>query len=187
MVFEREDDARRVMTVLPKRFGRYGLTLHPEKTRLVAFRRPDKGQRPRSSGDANGSGSFDLLGFTHHWAQSRRGNWVVKLRTSKSRLSRALVRVRAWCREHRHHEVKWQWSMLVAKLRGHYGYFGVTGNMRALQRFRHEAVRIWCKWLSRRSNRMRHGWETRWPRLLERYPLPEPQIMRAFTIDLVVT
>jgi group II intron reverse transcriptase/maturase len=181
MLFEHEEDARRVLDVLPRRLGKHGLTIHPEKTRLVEFHRPVV-RKHGGGDDANGPGTFDLLGFTHHWARSRKGNWVVKLRTAKLRLSRALTRVRAWCREHRHREVAWQWQMLVAKLRGHYGYFGVTGNMRALERFRYEVVLVWNKWLSRRSNRTRHGWETYWTDLLKRYPLPEPSITRAFIV-----
>ena len=181
MLFEHEEDARRVLAVLPRRLGKHGLTIHPEKTRLVEFHRPPV-RKHGGGDDANGPGTFDLLGFTHHWAKSRNGNWVVKLRTADLRLTRALNRVRAWCREHRHHEVAWQWQMLVAKLRGHYGYFGVTGNMRALERFRYEVVRAWNKWLSRRSNRTRHGWETFWTDLLKRYPLPEPSITRAFVV-----
>jgi RNA-directed DNA polymerase len=181
MLFEHEEDARRVLAVLPRRLGKHGLTIHPEKTRLVEFHRPIV-RKHGGDDDANGPGTFDLLGFTHHWARSRNGNWVVKLRTADLRLSRALNRVRAWCREHRHREVSWQWQMLVAKLRGHYGYFGVTGNMRALERFRYEVVCAWNKWLSRRSNRTRHGWETYWTDLLKRYPLPEPTITRAFIV-----
>jgi RNA-directed DNA polymerase len=181
MLFEHEEDARRVLAVLPRRLGKHGLTIHPEKTRLVEFHRPIV-RKHGGGDDANGPGTFDLLGFTHHWARSRNGNWVVKLRTADLRLSRALNRVRAWCRKHRHREVGWQWQMLVAKLRGHYGYFGVTGNMRALERFRYEVVRAWNKWLSRRSNRTRHGWETYWTDLLKRYPLPEPTITRAFIV-----
>jgi|SRR5580704_3028189 RNA-directed DNA polymerase len=181
MLFEHEEDARRVLDVLPRRLGKHGLMLHPEKTRLVEFHRPIV-RKHGGDDNANGPGTFDLLGFTHHWARSRNGNWVVKLRTAKLRLSRALTRARAWCREHRHREVAWQWRMLVAKLRGHYGYFGVTGNMRALERFRYEVVCAWNKWLSRRSNRTRHGWETFWTDLLKRYPLPEPTITRAFTM-----
>jgi RNA-directed DNA polymerase len=181
MLFEHEEDARRVLDVLPRRLGKHGLTIHPEKTRLVEFHRPVVWKHGGGDG-ASGPGTFDLLGFTHHWARSRNGNWVVKLRTADLRLSRALNRVRAWCREHRHREIAWQWQMLVAKLRGHYGYFGVTGNMRALERFRYEVVLVWNKWLSRRSNRTRHGWETFWTDLLKRYPLPEPTITRAFTM-----
>ena len=87
MMFSCEEDARRVMAVLPERFEKYGLTLHPDKTRLVEFRRPDR--RPPDEGDGR-PGSFELLGFTHFWAKSRKGNWVVKQKTAKDRLSRGV-------------------------------------------------------------------------------------------------
>ena len=174
IVFGREDDARRVLDVLPKRFGKYGLSLHPGKTRLVPFHRPDRDDR-----DDDGPGSFDLLGFTHHWGLSRRGKWVVKERTASDRLSRALRRVRVWCREHRHWRVKEQHRILVQKVRGHYAYYGVTSNYAALARFWHEVKAAWRKWLSRRSNKGFLDWP-RMHRLLERYPLPEPRIVHRY-------
>ena len=119
MVFEKKGDAGRVLEVLPKRFGKYGLALHPEKTRLVAFQQPRRGVDP-DDGDGSGPDSFDLLGFTHYWGRSRKGNWVVKCKTAKGRLSRALQRISEWCRLHRHRPVIEQWKMLSSKLRGHY-------------------------------------------------------------------
>ena len=176
LLFADERDARRVFEVLPKRFGKYGLALHPEKTRLVEFRRPDR----RSSGsddDRSGPGTFDLLGFTHYWGESRSGKWVVKRKTAKDRFRRALARVAQWCREHRHDRVRVQQQALGQKLRGHYGYFGITGNFVAIARFWHETKRLWRRWLDRRSQRSRMSWE-RMNRLLERHPLPQPRIMR---------
>jgi group II intron reverse transcriptase/maturase len=170
MVFARAADARRVMNVLPKRFARYGLTLHPEKTKLIDFRSP--------TGNGNDPGSFDLLGFTHFWGRSRKGNSVVQRKTSRSRFGRALQRVAEWCRTNRHLPVREQHKTLVAKLRGHYNYFGVTGNGRALGRFLHEVKRAWRKWLHRRSNRARMTWE-RFNLLVRRYPLPEPHIVHS--------
>jgi group II intron reverse transcriptase/maturase len=127
MVFSREDDARRVLNVLPERFGKYGLTLHPDKTRLVEFQRPDR--RPPADGGGSGRpGTFDLLGFTHFWGLSRKGKWVVMRKTAKDRLSRALTRVNEWCRRNRHRPVGEQWRALSQKLRGHFGYFGIIGN-----------------------------------------------------------
>jgi hypothetical protein len=171
-VFSREDDARRVLEVLPKRFGRYGLTLHPDKTRLVGFRSP-------SRGDAAKPGTFDFLGFTHYWGASRTGKWIVKQRTAKDRLSRALRRVREWCRAHRHDPLRAQQQGLAQKLRGHYGYFGITSNIRALERFYREVRHSWRKWLSRRSQASGIDWQ----RLLElekRFPLPRPRIMHQY-------
>jgi group II intron reverse transcriptase/maturase len=177
IIFEQERDAQRVLDVLPKRLAKYGLTLHPEKTRLVDFRRPDR-RAGVSSSEGNvrsGPGTFDLLGFTHYWAKSRKGYWVVKQKTAKDRLQRGLKRVADWCRRHRHEPVREQWIALKRKLLGHFGYFGVTGNYPALHNFWCRVLGVWRKWLSRRSQR---AWISRekMKRLLERYPLPQPRI-----------
>ena len=172
LAFECEEDARRVMAVLSKRFSRYGLTLHPEKTRLVEFRRPDK------RGDKDGGGSFELLGFNHYWGRSRKGRWVVQRKTAKSRFSRALKRVNDWCRRHRHWRVADQHVALSQKVRGHYAYYGITGNARALNRYRYEVERLWCKWLGRRSWSGRMTWE-RFERLRQRYGLPPPRVVHS--------
>ena len=174
-VFESEEDARRVLAVLPKRFGAYGLELHPEKTRLVSFLRPD---RDDDDGGA-GPGTFDLLGFTHHWGLSRWGNWVVFRRTANDRISRTLRRIREWCREHRHESVEVQQRALARKLLGHYGYFGVTHNYPAIRRVWRETEAIWRKWLSRRSQRAFLSWKAMHA-LLRRYPLPAPRIVHSY-------
>jgi group II intron reverse transcriptase/maturase len=173
-VFARKDDAERVFEVLPKRFGKYGLTLHPNKTRLVPFHRPD-----RKDGDREGPRTFDLLGFTHHWGLSHKGNWVVKRRTAKDRFSRALRRIRVWCREHRHADVEAQHRVLASKLNGHYAYYGVTSNADALGRFFYEVRAIWRKWLSRRSQKGFINWKAMY-RLMERFPLPQPRIVHRY-------
>lgn len=173
IAFEREADARRVMDVLPERFGKYGLTLHPDKTRLVKFTRPR-----RDGGEGDGPGSFELLGFNHHWGLSRRGNWVVQRKTMRSRLTRALGRVREWCRINRHLPIAEQCTALGHKLRGHFGYYGITGNIDALSRFACEVQRAWRKWLSRRSQRGAMSWE-RFELLLARYPLPTPRVVHS--------
>lgn len=175
IAFASEDDARRVMDVLPKRFGRYGLTLHPEKTRLVRFRRPAS-----ASGTRRGSrpGTFDLLGFTHYWGRSRRGDMVVKRQTAASRFRRALKGVSAWCQKFRHYSIVEQQRALNSKLRGHYGYYGVIGNHRALQRFRFCVAVIWRKWLDHRSQRARMNW-ARFNALLRRYPLAPPRVAQS--------
>jgi len=170
IVFSSESDARRVLAALPKRFGKYGLTLHPEKTKLIEFRRPDRG------GPAD-PGTFDLLGFTHFWGRSRNGKWIVIRKTARDRFGRALRRVAEWCQRNRHRPVREQWERLKQTLRGHFGYFGIIGNSRALARFTFGVTRVWQKWLNRRSQRARMTWE-RMGRLLERYPLPTPRIAR---------
>jgi RNA-directed DNA polymerase len=175
ILFEREDDARRVQAVLPKRFGKFGLRLHPDKTRLVRFLRPPlTGSRKRFQGPE----TFDFLGFTLYWGRSRKGNGVVKWKTAKSRFSRALRLANAWCRASRHRPLKEQHEILCRKLRGHDSYYGVSGNIRMLDNLRYQVARIWRKWLCRRSRNARGSWE--WmQRVLEVYPLPPPRIVHA--------
>ena len=173
IVFSLEKDARRVLDVLGKRLGKYGLSLHPEKTRLVMFRpsceRLGRSKRP---------GSFDFLGFTHHWCRSFKGYWVVKRRTAKDRFRRALKEISQWCRQHRHLPVAEHQRVLTWKLRGYSQYYGITGNGKAVSKFFRQVVHVWQKWLSRRSQRSRLNWE-RFNRLLARYPLPAPVMVHS--------
>jgi group II intron reverse transcriptase/maturase len=179
IVFSCEEDACRVLELLPERFAKYGLTLHPEKTRRVEFRRPKPPSRESEKNGA-GPGTFDLLGFTHYWGLSRKGKWIVKHRTASDRFGRALKRVAEWCRSHRHDPVKQQWATLCRKVRGHFVYYGNAGNYDALHRFRQRVERVWHKWLRRRSWKARLSWE-RMQQLLERYPLPAARIQRPYS------
>lgn len=178
LVFEREDDARRVMEVLPKRFGKYGLKLHPTKTRLINFRKPPKGGGGEGQEAPERLETFDLLGFTHYWGTSREGWRVIKRKTAASRLSRGLKAVARWCRENRHRPIRDQHKELVAKVRGHYAYYGITANARALGRFRHQVERVWRKWLTRRSYDARMAWD-RFKVLLQCYPLPPVRVVHS--------
>jgi RNA-directed DNA polymerase len=176
IIFEQARDAQRVLDVLPKRLAKYGLTLHSEKTRLVDFQRPDTRATASPEGDdATGPGTFDLLGFRHYWMKSRKGYWVVKQKTAGDRYYRALKRVAEWCRRHRHEPVRAQWVALRRKLLGHYGYYGLTGNSRALYNFHYRVICVWRMWLSRRSQRAYISWD-RMQLLLGHYPLPQPRI-----------
>jgi len=166
--FTREADARKVLAVLPKRFGKYGLTIHPDKTKLLRFR---PAPEDPGAGSPPPSRSFDLLGFTHYWALSRKGCWVVKRKTASKRLTRAIHRISVWCRRHRHEPISTQHQALCAKLRGHYQYYGITGNSSALSAFRHNVARVWRKWLSRRNRRRSWTWDKH-RCMLQRYPLP---------------
>jgi group II intron reverse transcriptase/maturase len=170
MVFSNEHDARRVLAALPRRFGKFGLRLHPDKTRLLCFRPVPGGRRPPHQGGR----SFDFLGFTHFWCRNLRGFWVVTRKTSRSRQSRAVRRISEWLRANRHRPVAWQHRQLVLKLRGHDNYFGLVGNKKRLFQLRYEVTRSWRKRLERRSNH-RLPWD-RFKRILERHPLPAPTL-----------
>jgi RNA-directed DNA polymerase len=169
--FERQDDAQRVMAVLGQRLERFGLKLHPEKTRLLDFRRP-----ARSHGEGKSPTTFDFLGFCWHWRRMRRGGWSVRCKTRRARLARAIRAVHEWCRENRHRPVKQQHATLTRKVQGHINYFGVNGNFESLQCFRKQVKRSWFKWLNRRSQRARLTWE-RYEDLLGDFPLPRPRIV----------
>ncbi len=166
--FEHRDDAERVMAVLPKRMGRYGLTLHADKTRLVPFRRP-------TGTGGKGPGTFDFLGFTLYWRRTRKGRWQMWCKTRHARLRRAIQAVTEYCRRHRHRPVTEQHAALTRRLRGHYNYFGVNGNDRSLNSLVKATARIWFLELRRRGQKHRLTWE-RFKALLQRLPLPEPRI-----------
>lgn len=169
--FERQDDAQRVMAVLGRRLERFGLTLHPEKTRLLDFRRP-----LRSRGEGRSPTTFDFLGFCWYWRRARKGSWRVACKTRRARLARAIKAVHTWCRENRHLPVRQQHAALSRRVQGHLNYFGVNGNMASLDRFALQVRRSWFKWLNRRSQRARLTWD-RFNDLLRDFPLPQPRIV----------
>ena len=178
LVFANKRDAERVMEVLPKRFGKYGLSLHPDKTRLIWFGRPTGREDEDQTLKPPRWESFDFLGFTHYWGKSRAGFWVVKRKTAKGRFSRALKAITEWCKRHRHWPVGEQQRMLARKLNGHYAYYGITGNGRRLCAFRRRVRDVWRKWLSRRHHRNWMSWE-RFMLLFQRYPLPAAQVVHS--------
>ena len=178
IAFALEHDAQRVFEALPKRFAKYGLSLHPEKTRLVPFGRPPGKPTDQRPPDGSEPGAFDLLGFTHYWKVSRKGSWVIARKTAKSRLARAVKKITQWCKTYRHLPVKDQQKALARKLMGHFAYYGITGNGWSLKQFRHQVVCAWCTWLRRRSQKAHLSWE-RFNRLLERYPLPPVRVVHS--------
>lgn len=162
-------DAQRMMEVLPKRFGKYSLTIHPDKTRLVPFRKPSATATDRDRPDER-PGTFDFLGFTHFWARSRRGHWIIKRKTASNRFSRAVRSIDVWCRGNRHQPIGLQQQKLNQKIRGHCAYYGITGNGSALARFYCNVTKSWWKWLNRRNRQRELTWEA-FACLLKRYPL----------------
>jgi len=175
IVFAEESDARRVMEVLPKRFGKYGLDLHPEKTRLIDYRRPPG---PGKGGGGGKPPTFDFLGFTHYWGRSRKGNPVVKRRTARGRFVRSLKRIALWCKRNRHKPIEDQQRYISAVLLGHFSYYGLTGNGKTINVYREEVRRIWHYWLQRRSQRRCLTWD-RFARLHKRFPLPPPKVVHS--------
>jgi len=170
--FAMEEDARRVMDVLPKRFNRFHLTIHPEKTVLVEFKPP-----PLRKKSEAGKGTFDFLGFTHYWAKSRRGYWVVKRKTIGKRLRRSMKAMWQWCRANRHEYLNEQYKALCSKLRGYYQYYGICGNYKLLEVVCEHTQRAWRYWLSRRSQRSHISWQKFMATLQEKLPLPKPRIV----------
>jgi group II intron reverse transcriptase/maturase len=177
LCFQHKEDAEKVMRVLPKRLEKYGLTLHPEKTRLIEFGRDATrnakkyGKRPET---------FDFLGFTHLCARSRKGKFTVNVRTIGKRLRRGLKAIADWCKQHRHEPVSEQQKALNAKLRGHYQYYGRPSNYGCIMQFYRRVRRIWREWLSRRMRGRRLTWE-RYGALLRQHPLLLPRITHSWT------
>ncbi len=128
MGFPCEEDARRVMDVLPKRFEKYGLTIHPEKTRLVPFERPSRDPEGGDSESANPSRDFRPAGVHALLGAVPNGNWVVKRKTSRSRFRRGLKAISEWCRINRHHPMSGPAPDAESETPGHFAYYGITGN-----------------------------------------------------------
>jgi RNA-directed DNA polymerase len=172
--FSLKGDAERVFRVLPKRFERYGLRIHPEKSRMVQFSRPDDWQQGK------GAGSFAFLGFTHYWARTLGGGWTIKRKTLGKRLSRFLSGIAEWCKANRHEAIEEQYRILSAKLRGHYQYYGVRGNYKMLEVAYEHTRAVWKRWLARRNSKDRMNWAGFAAKVEEFFGLPKPRIIHAF-------
>jgi len=175
MTFETHHDAERILEVLGKRFGRFGLTLHPDKTRFIDFRPQRHGGTHPDCKDP----PFDFLGFTHTWGKSRNGKNVVRQVTAKSRFARALTAIKDLCQKNRHRPMREQRARLSAVLVGHFAYYGITGNFQRLEQYRQEVMKTWRKWLERRTRGKRFTW-TRFNAFLDRHPLPRARIMHRY-------
>lgn len=175
MVFEDFLDCQRVLEVLGKRVGRYGLTLHPDKTRMVDFRF----KQPNGKHPATQATTFDFLGFTHVWGKSLKGKNVVLQRTAKARYARALRTAHDWCKKHLHWSLPEQHARLSRMMKGHYAYYGITGNSKRLRWYAHRVECTWRMWLSRRTRGNPMPW-ARFMQLLEKYPLPPPRIVHGY-------
>jgi hypothetical protein len=173
MGYALKGDAEKVFRVLPKRFERHGLSIHPEKSRLVQFSRPYWRQ-------GKGPGTFAFLGFDHYWDKTRSGGWTIKRKTQGKRLRRFLSGLHEWCRVNRHLNIVEQYQTLKSKLRGHYQYYGVRGNYKMLEVVYEYAAAVWKRWLGRRSSKRPANWEQWMVRWQEICPLPKPRIVHEF-------
>jgi group II intron reverse transcriptase/maturase len=173
--FEHEADARKVLEVLPKRFDRFKLTIHPDKTKLVRFTQPYANEKTEKD-----NGTFDFLGFTHYWAKSLHGYWVIKRKTIGKRLRRFMKAIWEWCRENLHEPIKEQHKTLRSKLRGYYQYYGIRGNFKMLEVVFEHTERAWRRWLGRRCSKGYVSVEEFDGFYRKVYPLPKPRIIHNF-------
>ena len=173
LCFEHKEDAEKVKEALSKRFGKFGLALHAEKTRLVEFGR---NAERNAKGQGKKPATVDFLGFTYICARSRKGKFTVHVKTIGKRLRRGLKAIAEWCKQHRHEPVAEQQKILNAKLRGHYQYYGRPTNYRSIRQFYQRVRRIWKEWLSRRTRGRWLTWE-RYDKILRQHPLLLPRIM----------
>ena len=160
------------MAVLKERLNRFGLGLSPGKTRLLDFRRPPKNQE-----GGKGPGTFDFLGFTHHWRRSRKGTWHPAWKTRAKSLRKAIISLQSWCKENRHLPIPEQHAALTRRIQGHFNYFGVNGNHRSLSMILYKVERAWFRWLRRRSQRTRMTWE-RFGSILRDLPFPRVKVYK---------
>jgi group II intron reverse transcriptase/maturase len=169
---ELKEDAERIYKVLGARFEKYGLKIHPEKTKLLDFTKPKDGQR-------KGNSSFTFLGFTHYWIKSRKGNWIVGRKTDSKRLQRAINAISTWCKMNRKLPLKKQWETLKRKMTGHYAYYGISLNSRSISEFYIRVHSVWHKWLNRRGNKGKRTWES-FLEYVKVWSLPKPKIMHSY-------
>ncbi len=177
LCFQYREDAEKVLKVLTQRFAKYGLKLHPDKTRLMEFGRQALTKSERGGGSK--PATFDFLGFTHLCKRSRRGYFTIHVRTMRKRIRRSLKAVSAWCQQHRHDPVEEQWEVLNRKLRGHYQYYGRPTNYRSLWEYYRAVRKLWKKWLNRRTRGKTLNWEV-YAQFLSRHPLLRPRITKAW-------
>jgi len=175
-----EEDAKRIERGLRNRFGKYGLELHPTKSRKLSFGRFERENAHKQSRCAN---TFDFLGFTHFCSKSRKGFFKVSRKTSRKKFSAKCKEMNEWLKSIRNLiETKEWWKILRAKLRGHFQYYGVSENYRSIYRFYNCTIRMVRKWMNRRSQKKTMSWE-KYSKYLGYYPLPKPRIVHKFFLS----
>jgi len=164
---ELKEDVERIMQGLKERLSKFGLELSEEKSKVVQFGR---------KADNTRGNTFDFLGFTHFNDKTMRGNYKVGRKTSKKRFRRAVTEMNQWLKNVRNTaKAEVWWKVLISKIRGHFQYYGVSGNMMWLKKFYSIVVRLVKKWLNRRSQKRKYNWK-KYGEYLLRHPLPLPKI-----------
>ena len=171
--FQYKAEAEKFRNALGERLDKFGLEVEPTKTRVLEFGRfavehaAKRGTKPET---------FDFLGLTHYCGRSRNGKrFRMKRVTARKRFAAKLRVFKEWLKKARIMKTKDLWEIAKAKLRGHYNYYGVTDNLRGIERFGHEVKMLLFKWLNRRGKRHCLNWE-RFDVMLKRFPLPIPRI-----------
>jgi group II intron reverse transcriptase/maturase len=172
LLFNNKEDAIRVLKVLPKRLGKFGLTLHPEKTRLIDL----------EDGKGGGPRVFDFLGFTHYMGKSRKGRTILKRKTSSKKLRMGLKRMEEWIKLNRHRPVKEIIALINPKLRGHFAYYGINFNSKRLETFYLGVKRMLFKWLNRRGGKRVLSWEDFAKLITVWFPLEKPRIYHSYLL-----
>jgi group II intron reverse transcriptase/maturase len=176
-VVQYAEDAGRIEKALKNRFNKYGLEIHPEKSRNISFGRYERQNADKQNRKPN---TFDFLGFTHFCAESRRGKFKVGRKTSRKKFTNKCKEMNEWLKAVRNQtKTKEWWKTLQAKLRGHIQYYGVSENFHCVKGFCVKTVMLAKKWLNRRSQKKKMNW-VNYNRYLKKYPLPEPRIVHNF-------
>ncbi len=176
------EDAKRIERGLRNRFNKYGLELHPTKSRNISFGRFE---RENAKGQKRRVNTFDFLGFTHYCGISRKGKFKLSRKTSRKKYSAKCREMNAWLKGIRNLiKTKEWWKILILKLRGHFQYYGVSENYNGIARFYKFTIRMVKKWMDRRSQRKKMNWDG-FNKYLEHYPLPKPKIVHRFYVSPV--
>ena len=174
-----EEEARRIKQGLENRFNKYGLRIHPTKSRNISFGRLE---RKNAEAQSRRTNTFDFLGFTHYCDISRKGNFKIGRKTSRKKYIAKCKEMNAWLKAIRNQvKTKEWWKTLIAKLRGHFQYYGISENYKGIARFYKCTIKMVKKWMNRRSQKRKMGWD-RFARYLECYPLPKPKIVHNFYV-----
>ena len=181
-VIRYKEDSVRIEQALRNRFNKYGLELHPVKSRNFSFGRFERENAKKQSRRAN---TFDFLGFSHFCTKSRKGKFKVGRKTSRKKFRTKCKEMNQWLKSIRNLvETKAWWEILIAKLRGHFQYYGVSENYRSLVKFYYFTIKMVRKWLNRRSQKRTMSWE-KFTNYLKHYPLPKPKIVHSFYMSSV--